>query len=161
MKKLLAFVLILSCLVSTAFFKNDKNLLLEIESLTKICFVSDKKYGDEGFECVQCGDWFFNNCDKKYVKDYYEKYKNQAKAIQYYFKSEGEDEAKKLFDEIKKNLHFEVVNEQNIEEMTIYNGYSPIFGGSVYAKNKKTNVQIALKNDGEMIVGNPIILSGY
>lgn len=161
MKKLLAFVLILSCLMSTAFFKNDKNPLLEIDLLTKICFVSDKKYSDEGFESVQCGDWFFNNCDKKYVKDYYEKYKNQAKAIQYYFKSEGEDEAKNLFNEIKNTLHFEVVGEQNIEEMTVYNGYSPIFGGNVYVKNKKTNVQIALKNDGEMIVGNPIILSGY
>ena len=53
-----------------------------------------------------------------------------------------------------------IVERQNVENYEILYCYTPFVQDDIYIESKKCNMQVVLK-DGEMIVGMPIVLTGY
>jgi len=153
MKKLIVFLLILAMLFPTLAFKNDKNPLFLVEGLEKVCFVSSCEIEDDGFENVQSGDLYFNFCGGDIAELKYDIYKKDAEAVQFYYKN---IELFKLFDSLK----FDIVEECVVEQVQVYFGYSPYLSNSFLYENKKVNLQFAI-TDGYVIVGYPIILTGF
>ena len=152
MKKLLAFVLILACVASTAFFKVEKNPLFDIDGVTKVCFVSNQDLSKYDMQVQRCGDMFFNFCDQKTAKEKVKIVKNKIQSVQFYFDKDDE----KVIDKLK----FTLVNEKQIEDIKVLEGYSPLCGAGYQIDKKNINVQIAIKGD-EIVVGTPLILTGY
>ena len=52
------------------------------------------------------------------------------------------------------------VSEENLDDLTVINAYTPLYAGCVYVQNKKVNVQIAIRDD-RIVAGFPVLLSGY
>lgn len=133
--------------------KQEINPLFETSGVEKVCFISSDKHDKEGVEAVICGDKFFNFCSLETAKKYLESLQKNADGIQFYFEDLNLD---KLFKKIK----YQPVTKTNLDEMTIYCGYSPYYQSCVMLQNKKVNVQVAVM-DGEVVVGFPMILTGY
>lgn len=152
MKKLIAFVLILACVASTAFFKVEKNPLFDIDGVTKVCFVSNQDLSKYDMQAQRCGDMFFNFCDQKTAKEKVKIIKNKIQSVQFYFDKNDES--------VMKKLKFTLVNEKEIENIKVLEGYSPLCGAGYQIDKKNINVQIAIKGD-EIVVGTPLILTGY
>ena len=53
-----------------------------------------------------------------------------------------------------------IVERQNVENYEILYCYTPFVQDAIYIESKKCNMQVVLK-DGGMIVGMPIVLTGY
>ena len=153
MKKLIVFLLIISTLFSTMAFKNQENVLFSIEGLEKVCFVCDFEIVEEGVESVESGDLFFNYCVSGLGKVIYKKYHQRLQALQFYY---VDVEAENLIERLK----IDVVERGEVEQIEVCFGYSPYLSKSYLLDGKKVNVQLAVTEEF-VIVGNPIILTGY
>ena len=152
MKKLVVFVLLLACLGATFVFKNEKNPIFSLPA-EEVCFVDEKSYADKfSIETVQCGDLIFNFCSLKDARANVDKI-GDFKAVQFYFSSISVD---KILDCLKADI----ISKEEVEGLEIVNAYTPYFSKSVNIKNKKVNLQIALK-EGQIVVGFPMLLTGY
>ena len=78
--------------------------------------------------------------------------KNNIQSVQFYFDKNDES--------VMKKLKFTLVNEKQIEDIKVLEGYSPLCGAGYQIDQKNINVQIAIKGD-EIVVGTPLILTGY
>lgn len=61
---------------------------------------------------------------------------------------------------VAKNLNLKKVKQELVDDMEIIYGYSDLYDDFIYIDGKQTNVQM-LKKQNEVIVGFPIILSGF
>lgn len=150
MKKLVVFILLLCCLAATFAFKNEMNPIFALDA-QKVCIVADKTCNFQT-ETVQCGDLIFNFCPASVARENISKL-GDFEAIQVYFLDIS-------VDEILKTMHANVISKESVGEIEIVNAYTPYFGKSVQMSGKKVNLQIAAKS-GEVIVGFPMILTGY
>jgi len=150
MKKLLSFLLIMCCLASTVFFRNDTTNIFRFENCEKVCFVSEK---DFGFESQRSGDKIFSFCSYEEAKEVFENIKNDLDGIQFYFKGFDEQDFYKKF-------NARVVSKSQVEQIRLTCGYTPFFNQVILIDGKKVNFQIANTSDW-VIVGFPLILTGY
>lgn len=154
MKKILVFILILTCLCSTMLVKNETNPLYSLENVEKVCFVSASDFQEiDDVESVACGDKFFNFCTLDVAKQNLENLNNNSDAVQFYLNGNDVD---KLFKQTK----CQIVSTSQIEDLTVYCGYTPYCQTCVYLDGKKVNMQVAVA-DGNIVVGFPMILTGY
>lgn len=151
MKKLIVFILLLSALSSTSFFKLYNNNIWQIEGLEKVCFVGDSQIED--LDYVQCGDLYFNFCTVQKAKENLKNYQKSAKNIQFYIKN---DDFSEVFDKIM----FEETEKQILNGRTIYLGNSPYFDKFIWTNQQRTNLQISVF-ENEIIIGSPVILTGF
>lgn len=152
MKKVVVFVLLLSCLGATYAFKNENNPIFSLPA-EQVCVVDDEDLSDLlEAESVHCGDLIFNYCTLQKAKENFEKIKN-FDAIQLYFTSTAQDE-------VLKALKASITSEEFVDGLKIVNAYTPYFSKSVFVKSKKVNLQIASK-DGLVVAGFPMLLTGY
>lgn len=150
MKKLIVFLFIIALVVGGFSFEGLSKGIFVAEGIEQVCFVSGKQYED--FESVQCGEKFFNYCSYEKAKEKAFLVKN-CDAVQFYT---NEESLKAVLDKINyQQLYSEVV-----EGIEIGYGYSPCYASSVFIDGKKVNVQIARK-DGKVVIGFPMILTGY
>ncbi len=154
MKKILIFVLILSCLCSTLLVKNETNPIFNFENVEKVCFVSASDFQEiDDVESISCGGKFFNYCTLGVAKQNLSKLNKNSDAVQFYL---SDDDVDTLF----KQMKFEIVSTSQIESLTIYCGYTPYCQTCVYLDGKKVNMQLAVC-EGYIVVGFPMILTGY
>lgn len=152
MKKMILFLLIVSTLFSTLSFKVDKNPLLAYE-IAKMCIVGDFETEAEDVEIVPSGDLYFNFFKSEF-ENFYKKYSDNAEAVQFYFLNA--DLGQMFYD-----LKFEIIEESKVGDMQVYCGYSPFFQKSYFLDGKKCNLQFACYKNGEVVIGFPIILTGF
>lgn len=150
MKKLIVFILILGCLTSTLFIKSWNNPIYNMAGVERACIVSGVQYKD--MESVECGQVYFNFCTYSQAKEKLNS-ADPIKCLQLYFNN-------LTVEELMKTLRMDVVKTEEVENMTIYCGYSPYWSDCIYLDGKKVNVQIAVK-EGSIIAGFPAILTGY
>lgn len=153
MKKMLVFVLILVFLCLTSLVKFEENPLWKFDNIGKVCFVSAENYQSDEIESVKCGDKFFNFCSLKTAKERIKLLSKNADGMQFYLQNGALDT---IFDKLK----YQQVSQVDIDDLTVYCGYTPYFQDCVYLDGKKVNVQIAAIGD-DVIVGFPMILTGY
>ena len=151
MKKLFVFLLLICCLGATFAFKNENNPIFSLDGIEKVCFVDDEKYEIMDVQAVNCGDLTFNFCSLSEAKENISKI--NFKAVQLYF---SDISTQKLL----KTLKASVISEENVQNISIVNAYTPYFSDSVLVENKKVNLQIAVK-DGQVVAGFPMILTGF
>lgn len=149
MKKLVVFLLILSCLCSTIFVKFWKNPIYDMSGVERACLICDEKFDD--MDVVECGETFFNYCT--YSQALEKINGNSVKGFQLYFNNKSPEW---LFEV----LSVEVIKKEEIEDIVIYTGFTPYWQTYVFVEEKKANIQIAVKN-GNIVTGFPAILTGY
>lgn len=151
MKKLFAFLFIIALVMGGFSFSNGAEGIFAVEGVQKVCFVSGEEFGDE-FECVKCGEKVFNFCsyDEAKAKTNLAK---KADAVQFYA-----DE--KELGAMLKQIKFQQLFTEKVEQIEIFYGFSPCFSSSIMLDGKKVNVQIA-KKDGKVILGFPMIMTGF
>jgi len=152
MKKLLVFILILACIGSTSFLKFERTPFFEVAEIEKVCFVSNEKFEKEQFDSVQCGDYIFNFCDASVAKQKFKELKN-VKSVQFYYKNI-------TVEQLFLKLDVDVVSENALENLVVYNCYTPYFDDFIYLENKKVNMQVVTSN-GFIVAGFPVIMTGY
>lgn len=153
MKKLIAFVLILACLVPTAFFKMETNPIFEMQGVEKVCFVAEREYLEDEVESVRCGDLYFNYCSLETAKKNFVEFKKYIKGFQFYFKDVA-------LDSILSTLKCEVVTTVEVEGREVLCGYTPYYENNIFVDEKKVNMQVACL-ENEIVLGFPLILTGY
>lgn len=153
MKKLVIFILILVCTVSSLFVKNDINPIFNLSNVEKVCIVSasNLQYGED-IESVACGDKYFNYCSLEIAKTKIKEIGNNFDAIQFYLSGE--------IDKFLSKMKFEQISTSRIENIDIYYGYTPYYQDCIFVDGKKVNMQVAVV-DGSIIAGFPMILTGY
>ena len=80
-------------------------------------------------------------------------FKKDMSAVQFYLKNQD-------LKALQKKLKYKHISQTNLENLTVYCGYSPYGQDSVYVDGQKVNIQIAVGED-LIIVGFPLILTGY
>lgn len=140
-------------MATTGFVKVDKNPLWKMTNIEKVCFVCDKDFKNEDIESVQCGDVFFNFCSLEVARKNIEMFKKDMSAMQFYLKNQD-------LTALKKMIKYKSIFQTNLENMTVYCGYSPYGQESVCVDGQKINMQIAVR-ESDVVVGFPIILTGY
>lgn len=153
MKKFALFMLVLLCLVPTAFSKVDTNPLFYLDGVEKVCFVSERNLQSDDVESVQSGDLFFNYCSLETARENFKSFKLKLKGLQFYFEN---FDAEKIL----KQLKCEVLTTTEIEGMKVLCGFTPYYDDNILLNNHKVNVQIAQTENG-VVVGFPLILTGY
>lgn len=151
MKKMIVFLVLVGLVTASLRFSNPKSQIFDVFGVDKVCFVSDKEFEGE-FETVSCGDKFFNFCTFEQAKENALLLK-ESDAVQFYTDETSTDE-------ILKTVHFQKMSSEMIDGIEIIYGYSPCYSDSVVLDGKKINVQVA-KIDGEVVIGFPMILTGF
>ena len=153
MKKLLVFILILACCISSVFIKNDINPIFNFSNIDKVCIVSASNFQNDGeIESVACGDKYFNYCSLDVARTKIRELKNDFDAIQFYLSGN--------VDEFLNKMKFQLVSTSSIEGIEIYYGYTPYYQDCVFVDGKKVNMQVAVVGES-IIAGFPLILTGY
>ena len=91
-------------------------------------------------------------CEKQDKKTFSIQDMNNQQGVVLIFESNLED--------LIHGLKIKIFKKENIENLNIYYGYTPIYSDAIFIDDKQANVQI-VEREGEMIVGFPIILSGF
>lgn len=151
MKRLIVFLFVLLAVSGSFCFVSKIEPIFAVDGVDKVCFVSSAEFGGR-FESVKCGDKFFNFCTFEEAKEKASLVKT-CDAVQFYAK---QSDLKKLLAQIK----FQQLSCEEIEGIEICYGFSPCYASAVLLDGKKVNVQIA-KVDGNVIVGFPMILTGF
>ena len=157
MKKLLVFLLLLACFGYLA----NCDQFVEASIFGKIsakraCFLMQNAPNDQLFEEVEVvlsGNQVFCFCEFSFAEEFYKVHKDEIDGVQLYF------------DGVKPNEFFEKLDCQNISSKSVsggclYEAYTPYFLKSVNDGGKKVNIQLFCK-DGEMVVGLPLIFTGF
>lgn len=148
MKKIIVLLFITLSLTLTTFAKSGSNPLWSFEKVISVCLVVDSDALD-GENVVECG-----NKDFVYMsKEEGMKVKCKTYALQFYLQDVTLGELLNL-------LKATVVSYQEFEGLEIYYCYTPYEQDCVFLENKKVNLQIVFKN-GEVVLGMPLILTGY
>ena len=145
MKKMIGFFVVIVLLLSLVMTKQDDFNFLS--NCSKILAVSDEKLADENY-VLQNGKqyyYFYNDIDKLKDKGF--------SAYNFYF-----DIATDL-SQILDCFSF-VYEGEGVDDYKIYYGYYDGYRDFRYVDGKKINVQV-VKNDHEIIVGFPLIVTGY
>lgn len=153
MKKLIAFVLLVSILISFGRNVGKDNVFDIFFNASKVCLISEKQFDIDAKEKVVCGEKIFYYCDVNVAKDAYVKEMQYIDAVQFYFENE---EIERILQKVGVRHYWE----SQIGDLKIYCGYSILFDDFVWVDGKKVNVQIAVR-EGEIICGFPVILTGY
>jgi len=66
----------------------------------------------------------------------------------------------KEIEEVSGSLNVKLIKEERVDDMEIIYGYTDMYNDSIILDGKKANVQM-LKSQDKVIVGLPIILSGF
>lgn len=151
MKKIIIFVFLAICLSLTSLKNYSIDLLLSDFEVDNICLVTSEKVENEDVEFVVCGNKYFNYCTVDLAKKLINEI--DCDAVQLYFDKE-------LFENLKKTLKYQNVKTEKINNLCIFYGYTSFYQDCVYIDNKKVNVQFVL-NDNNLVVGFPMILTGY
>lgn len=152
MKKIVVFLMILACVCSTLNFK--KSSLFDLEGVERVCFISEKNYQNEEISTVECGNKFFNYCSFSTAKRNIENWKNDLDGIQFYYKDTN-------LEQILKNLKFQQISEQKLDNLQIFYGFTPYYSDCIVLEGKKINVQIVVSEEGTILAGFPVVLTGY
>ncbi len=150
MKKLVVFLFIIALVVGGFSFDNRGFGLFEVEGVDNVCFVSGTQY--VGFESVKVGEKFFNYCSFEEAKEK-AKCLKECDAVQFYANESN-------LGTILSKIRFQELYSENLEGIEITYGFSPCYPTSIFLDGKKVNVQVA-KKDGRVVVGFPMILTGY
>lgn len=145
MKKMIGFFVVIVLLLSLVMTKQDDFNFLS--NCSKILAVSDEKLADENY-VLQNGNqyyYFYNDIDKLKDKGF----------LAYNFYFDIETDLSQILD------CFSFVYEgEGVDDYKIYYGYYDGYRDFRYVDGKKINVQV-VKNDHEIIVGFPLIVTGY
>ncbi len=134
-------------------FKSEQNPLLLLENVEKVCFVSSENYEIENVERVESGDKFYYFCPLSVAKTNFQKLSQNCSGIQVYLPASE-------YQNVCKKLHFQLIKQEKYNEMLLFYGYSASQKQNVIIDGRNCNIQIAIDKDN-MIVGTPIILTGY
>ncbi len=151
MKKLIIFLFIISIVAGSFCFLEKPVQIFDVSGVDEVCFVSGEKC-ETAFETVQCGDKYFNYFSFDEAKKEVSHLKN-LDAVQFYA-----DQTE--LDTILKEIKFVSLLSEQIENIEIVYGFSPLYNKAIYLEGKKVNVQIAKVQD-RVILGFPMILTGY
>ena len=61
---------------------------------------------------------------------------------------------------IIKKLKIEILSKQDLDNIIVIEGYSPLINKSIYINNENINIQIAFNNN-KITVGYPLILGSF
>lgn len=153
MKKLLAFLLLICCLISTFHFKSQTSPIFSLENIGKVCFVNEKSFDIENVENIESGNLFYNYCSLETAKKNLDLLQKNSKGVQLYCE-------KVDLDYVLKTLKAEIVSQNEIDNMKIVYCYTPFYDKAVFEDGKKINLQIAMK-DEQVVLGFPLILTGF
>lgn len=151
MKRLIVFLFIIALVAGGFSFVDKAEAIFMASGVDRVCFVSSTKY-DGDFETVQCGDKFFNYCTSEQARENAALVK-KADAVQFYAEQDK-------LENLLRQIHFQELYNETVEGIEICYGYSPCYSSAVLLEGKKVNVQVA-KVDGQVIVGFPMIMTGY
>lgn len=148
---MLVFIFLAICLSLTSLKNESVDFLLNDFRVENVCFVTAENVESEEVEPVMCGNKYFNYCTVDVAKKLINEIDYDA--IQLYLNTES-------FENLKKTLKYQNVKMEKIDNLCIFYGYTPFYQDCVYIDNKKVNVQFVL-NDNNLVVGFPMILTGY
>lgn len=151
MKKTIVFIFLCVILSSTCFVKMSKeNPIFNLKGATAACFVADEEF--DACSYMYCGDLVFNYCSLEAAQKKLDML-SQSQAIQIYLENAD-------VKDVLKSLKCVDYTKSEVENLTVYTGWTPYFRGSVLVENRKVNLQIAVK-DSKIVAGFPAILSGF
>ena len=148
MKKMLLFLLVVSCLCCP--FAPDEKGVFSLPEIDHVCFVSEEKI-DGAYDNIFSGNKVFNYCTLEEAKKV--DLSKKIDAVELFFTN---------FDlkSIEKELDLQVISIEEFEGLSVILGYTTRYKKCVYVDGKKVNVQLAVYDD-KMIAGFPMILTGY
>ena len=153
MKKFLIFLLVGICLSIVIPSKYKEGVLSLVEDANRVCFVSSEKLEVEEVESVFSGDLVFNYCSLGKAKELIGEVQSNLEGIHFEFEEKSEAEILSVF-------KGEKVYEEVVDGIRIVYCFSPYYQKCITLNGEKVNMQIAFK-DSELIVGFPLILTGY
>ena len=150
MKKLIAFLMIGMSLWGLKFLPQNKAVrILEMDGLVKACIVTDDDV--QGENVIQTLDYNYIYLNNEEIKTFNQEI--NIKGITLYLENEK-------YKDIIKTLNMLVFKEEVLQDYSIIYGYTNKFRDFKIIDNKKINVQI-VKNDDQVIIGFPLVLSGF
>ncbi len=154
MKKLILFILIIACLFPTMLEKVETNPLFDMQNVEQVCFISENKFEVDGVESVKSGDLYYNYCSLSIAKANLNEFKKNMKGFQFYFKKEP-------IENIIQKLKVDILEQITLEDgRNVLCGVTPYYDNYIYMDSKRVNLQISI-SENEVVVGFPIILTGY
>lgn len=151
MKKLVIFLFIIAIVAGSVFVSRKDIQIFDVSGVEEVCLVSESKY-ERASESIACGDKFFNYCSFEEAKKGVSEIKD-CDAIQFYT---DENQLKGIL----KTIKFIELYSEEVEGLKLVYGFSACYPSAVMLEGKKVNVQIA-ERDGRVILGFPMILTGY
>lgn len=148
MKKMVSFLLIVSCLCSP--FVLDTKSLFSLSEIDDVCFVSNGKI-EGSYDVVYSGDKVFSYFTPNEAKKV--DLNQKIDAVELFFEDFN-------LESIKKHLNLQIISEEKYGDINVILGYTTLFKDCVYVEGKKVNVQLAVYDD-KLIAGFPMILTGY
>ncbi len=151
MKRIVFFIVSALALLSSFYFtENDFSLdgVLEVE------IVSTKEYlVEENIDVIKNGNQYIYHLSK-------DDYINYAQIFDDYDGIVFKYDKKTTFAELENKWKITNFYQSNVEEMTIYYGYTSKYSDFRLINGKKINIQIAFTEYGVML-GLPLILTGF
>ena len=148
MKKMLLFLLVVSCLCCP--FALDEKSVFSLPEIDHVCFVSEEKI-DGAYDNIFSGNKVFSYCTIEEAKKV--PLSPKIDAVELFFE-------KYDIKTIEKELNLQVISIEKFEGLSVILGYTTRYKKCVYVDGKKVNVQLAVYDD-KMIAGFPMILTGY
>lgn len=152
MKKMIAFILILCCLVSVFQFSNNQTLFGKFQNAASVCLIAEESF-DFAQRHESSGDKIFNYCSLTQAKENFEHISEKLEGVQLYF-----EDMSAL--EILQKLQIAQYSQMEMDGMVVYLAYTTLYDDFVLVDGKKINVQIVEK-DGQVVCGFPAIITGY
>ena len=151
MKRMFAFIALIACIFVFSLFGNFD--LLGHEKIYKVCIVTNSQIANADCEdVIKSGNQFYYTGSKDEIKNIYRNL-HKVDGIILYFQNSN---VKELIDFYK----IESYQSGDVDNLSMYYGYSPYYKDYNIINNKKINVQIAIGVQ-EIIVGFPAILTGF
>ncbi len=149
MKKLLAFIFAVLPLFGLSFLRGEKSEIFEIPGIEKVCIVTKQNPAKQNALSTLGYNYVFVKPDEASSLSN----EIETEGILLYISNDN-------LNKIQKSLNMLVFSTEEVEGKKIIQGYTEKYKDSITLRNKKVNVQIAVEN-GKMIVGFPMILSGF
>ena len=149
MKILITILFLPILLFSISYFSTD--ITIPMQNVNSVCFIVDKDF--EGLDCIKNGDQYILTIYSDF-ENFYKTNKNNIKGFNLYFDKNFN------INDFCKQIHASTFKGKSIDENQILYGYTNEYNDFRYVDGKKINMQIVI-NENEIVVGFPLILSGF
>ena len=119
-------------------------------------FYSSVKIIDDNIDITKNGNGYIISCNTKDAP----KIKNKINNNFIYGESFSFNGSKNDINIIIKKLKIEILSKQDLDNIIVIEGYSPLINKSIYINNENINIQIAFNNN-KITVGYPLILGSF